>query len=405
MTAKTSLTAIAPDMGDFKDGITSFQSLKAPYARGGGTPATKIVEDACLQYLGKWDAANESAPAPLVAMTATGQAANHTVFAALKGGDLVASKHLFGTTKTDLKITFQHAGDAIAWVDPCDVQAFIDNTTEKTTAWFVEAVSNPAGRVPDLNALSKAAKERGILLVVDGTLAAGMPGYKGLEHADVLTASLTKQSGGGDNENIGGVIMVRQDIPDITPKLVRLKDYFADAHGQLVLPANPLGAMCSKISLHEGSGAIASRVSLSIAKSLPGLEKRVARMSANAAMLTRVLSDNPNISRVQLAGLQSDAANDARAQEYLGGNHFVLLADLKGGFDGAEKFINSQQFLHAVALGQKVTAVSHPASSTHRQYTDAERAGMGIGNGTIRISVGTEGKRDLQQRMIAALDF
>lgn len=395
---------VAPDMGSAENGVKKFKGIKPPYARGGGTPATEDLEAACLQHIAKWDPSSGT-DAPFVSIVSSGQAANHVVFRALQGGDMVCSKHLFGTTKVDLRMTFGRAGGQIAWVDPCDTQAFIDSTTDRTTAWFAEAISNPAGRVPDLAELRKAAGERGIALILDTTLAAGMPAFKGLEYADILTVSLTKQAGGGQNQNVGGAVIVDSDFPwaERADRFPELRAYFADAHGQLTLPSNPMGALVSKISLHEGSGVIAPHTARSITRLLPGMESRVATQCYNARMLADVLKDHPQVGSIQLAGTSTDKGNDLRTYQFFGSNHFVLLVDLKGGAEAAEHFINSNSFLHAVALGQRTTAVSHPASSTHRQYSKDDLAAMGIYDGTIRISVGTERLKVLKERMQAAL--
>jgi O-acetylhomoserine (thiol)-lyase len=403
MDQNTPLPLVAPDMGLFEDGIKSFQGIKPPYARGGGTSATQILERACQAHLG-----NHRNTDPLsVAIVSSGQAANHVVFKAIHGGDLVSSSHLFGTTKVDLKKTFERTGGKIAWVDPGDTQAFIDNTTLATTTWFLEAISNPAGRVPDFESLSHAARERGIMLAVDATLAAGMPYFDGLKYADVLTISLTKQAGGGQNLHTGGAILVGNNFAweDKAARFPEFKEYFSDAAGTVVLPSSPFGALASKISLHEGSGVIAPQSALSIARSLPGMGDRVANMCENARMLAEILDGHEKVNSVQLAGYKTNDVNDACTQKYLGKNHFVILVDLKDGFAAAASFINAQQFAHAVALGQQNTAISHPASSTHRQYSKDELAKMGIYPGTIRISVGCEAPRTLARKLRRALTF
>jgi O-acetylhomoserine (thiol)-lyase len=206
---------------------------------------------------------------------------------------------------------------------------------------------------------------------------------------------------------VGGVILVGNDFPwpQRAEKFPKLREYFADAGGKVVLPQNPFGAMVSKISLHEGSGVIAPDTAMSIADALPSMESRVEKMCQNARGLADILADHRNVGSVQLAGYMTDSENDARTKHYLGENHFVLLVDLKHGANAATSFINSDQFLHAVALGQNVTAVSHPPSSTHRSYTVEELAKMGIRAGTIRISVGCEEQEALNQKMITALTF
>ena len=50
------------------------------------------------------------------------------------------------------------------------------------------------------------------------------------------------------------------------------------------------------------------------------------------------------------------------------------------------------------------TSVLHPASSTHRQLTDAQLAAAGITPGTIRLSVGIEAASDIMRDIQSGLD-
>jgi O-acetylhomoserine (thiol)-lyase len=388
---------VAPSMGNFEEGIKAFQGLEPPYGRGGGTPATKYLQQQVLKYLAI-STVTEEALAPSVTITPNGQAANNLLLRALYGGGIVASSHLFGTTKQALTHTFQRIGrNKLSWVNPYDTQAFIDNTTRGTTAWFLEAVSNPRGLIGDLAELKAEANKRGVLLILDMTLAAGMPEFKGLEYADVLTASMTKQAGGGENRNMGGAIIIRHEyiLDRHVRRLRELKHYFKDAAGTSFVPKNPLGALVTKIGLPEGSNCIAPEMAISIGDCLPHVGRTVEKMSQNALILARFLEQHPKIAKVELAGYNTGRDNDERMQRYCGTNHFVVLADIHGGIEGAKRFINAEEIFHAVALGQMNTAISNPATSTHRSYPKPDLAKMGFGEGTIRISVGCEDAEEL----------
>ncbi len=392
---------VAPAMGGFDAGVAAFQRPAAPYARGGGTPASEKLGALCAQYF--WGMVGV---APAAVVTASGQAANHLVFQALRGSHLVVSTALFGTTKLDLLKGFGRNGGSLSWVDPTRTEDFSTQTTPATRAWFVEATSNPASKVPDLEALHQAARTRGVLLVVDATLAVGMPGYQGGRHADILTVSLTKQAGGGGNRQAGGVVLVGDAFPwhERAREFPELVEYFTDASGKLALPPQPFAGLMTKIGTHEGSAVLPPQTAQAIGRSLPNLAARVAAMSANARAVADLLCADARLESVQLAGYRSgDPANDARAQQYLGGNGFVILITLRGGAATARQFVDSGVFPNAVALGQSHTAVAHPASSTHRHYTDAERAALGIYPGTLRLSIGTEPQRTLLRRCEKAL--
>jgi cystathionine beta-lyase/cystathionine gamma-synthase len=107
------LPEVAPSMGSFQDGIRAFQELEPPYGRGGGTPSTRFLKERVLQYLAQ-SRASSGAFNPSITITANGQAANHTLFRALWGIDMVASEHVFGTTSVDLKHTFERIGGAVS---------------------------------------------------------------------------------------------------------------------------------------------------------------------------------------------------------------------------------------------------------------------------------------------------
>lgn len=403
---------VAPNMGSFADGIKAFQTSEPPYGRGGGTPATQFLAGRALEYLGKWTPDNK-AFTPSISITPNGQAANHDLFRSLWGVDMVASKHVFGTTTTALNNTFariggQMGGSKLFWADPCRTQDFINQTTSKTKIWFVEAVSNPAGRVPDLENLSKAAKERDVMLVIDTTLGAGMPRFNALNYADAVTISLSKQAGGGDNKNMGGAIITRGDFQwdDPVNQLTELRAYFEDqTTGKIAVPENPLAALVKKIGVPEGTVCMAPEIALSIADSLPQVQSNVEKMCRNARMIADLLKNHPKVKNVRLTGHNTDSENDERFREYFGDNHFVMMIDLKDNFkDATRHFIDSGELLHAVVLGQKETGISNPATSTHRQYSEEKLRSLGIYKDTIRMSVGTEDEDELGARVLAALE-
>jgi O-acetylhomoserine/O-acetylserine sulfhydrylase-like pyridoxal-dependent enzyme len=271
----------------------------------------------------------------------------------------------------------------------------------------VEAISNPAGRVPDFDALRQAATEQRVMLIIDTTLAACMPRFNALDYADVITASLSKAAGGGGNKNMGGAIITRGDFAWDNPEeqLSELKSYFKDANGQVIVPQNPLPALIAKIGAHEGGAAIAPEIALSIAENLQYVPGNVQKMCANARMLAELLKDHPKVKSVQLPGFNTDPANDARFRKYFADNHFVMMIDLHGDFEAAGNFIDSEELSHAVLLGQKITGVSNPGTSTHRSYPEQKLNSLGIYRGTIRMSVGTEDEDVLRAQVLRALAY
>ena len=92
----------------------------------------------------------------------------------------------------------------------------------------------------------------------------------------------------------------------------------------------------------------------------------------------------------------------ALAQEILPkGAGAVFTFGLKGGYDAGVKLVsNLKLFSHLANIGDTRSLVIHPASTTHRQLTDAQKVQAGAGPDVVRLSIGLEDKDDI----IADLD-
>ena len=90
-------------------------------------------------------------------------------------------------------------------------------------------------------------------------------------------------------------------------------------------------------------------------------------------------------------------AREPLAARYLPrGAGAVFSFDLAGGREAGRRFIEALTlWSHLANVGDAKSLVIHPASTTHRQLSDEELAGAGIGPGTIRLSVGLEDLGDL----------
>ena len=78
------------------------------------------------------------------------------------------------------------------------------------------------------------------------------------------------------------------------------------------------------------------------------------------------------------------------------GTGAVFSFDCAGGRTGGQDLIRGVTlWSHLANVGDSKSLIIHPASTTHRQLSDAELAAAGVGPGTIRLSVGTESVDDL----------
>jgi O-acetylhomoserine (thiol)-lyase len=143
---------------------------------------------------------------------------------------------------------------------------------------------------------------------------------------------------------------------------------------------------------------------------MQGLETLPLRMRAhvaNAETVARFLATDPRVERVRYAGLDGSPYRTLREKYLPRGAGAVFSFDVDGGRDAGVAFIAALTlFSHLANVGDAKSLVIHPASTTHRQLSDAELAAAGIGPGTIRLSIGIEDADDLiwdLQRGLAAI--
>ena len=126
------------------------------------------------------------------------------------------------------------------------------------------------------------------------------------------------------------------------------------------------------------------------------LSVRMTRHVENAATVARYLESHPLASRVTYPGLPASRYRSL-ADKYLPrGAGAVFSFDIAGGRTAGQEFIRGLTlWSHLANVGDAKSLVIHPASTTHRQLSEAELAAAGIGPGTIRLSVGIEDVDDL----------
>ncbi|RBJ72975.1 O-succinylhomoserine sulfhydrylase, partial [Pseudomonas sp. MWU12-2534b] len=131
---------------------------------------------------------------------------------------------------------------------------------------------------------------------------------------------------------------------------------------------------------------------------------RMEKHSANALELARWLEAQPNVERVYYPGLESHPQHEiARRQQKSGGA--VVSFVVKGGREAAWRVVDGVQVISRTAnLGDVKTTITHPSSTTHARVTPEARERAGIVEGLLRVSVGLENVRDLQQDLLRGLD-
>ena len=135
------------------------------------------------------------------------------------------------------------------------------------------------------------------------------------------------------------------------------------------------------------------------------LPLRIVKHSQNALAVAKHLESHPKIEKVIYPGLESNP-DYKLGQKYLkdGLCSGVLSLVIKGGREAGAKFIDSVVMSSPeVHVADIRTCLLHPATSTHRQLSDAQLIECGITPGLVRLSVGLEDLEDIIADLDAAL--
>ncbi len=347
---------------------------------------------------------------------ASGHAAINLTFLNLAGaGDsIVSSNSLYGGTWNIFLHTYKRLGIVARFVDPTDVQGFIDASDDTTKAWYVETIGNPRLDVPDLRRLADAGRELGIPLVVDNTFATPYLTRPSEYGAAVTIESLTKWIG-GHGTSIGGAIIDNGNFdwgsgrfPQFTegdPSYHGLK--FWEVFGDFPGLGNVAFGIRARVQLQRDLGAALSPFNAQ--QFLLGLETlslRVRRHSENAIAVAKYLEAHPKVAWVVYPGLESHPTK-GNADQYLDRGLYggVVAFGVKGGYDAGVALIDATKlFSHLANVGDAKSLIIHPASTTHSQLSAEELVTAGISQDFIRLSVGIEDIEDIIADLEQALE-
>jgi O-acetylhomoserine (thiol)-lyase len=126
------------------------------------------------------------------------------------------------------------------------------------------------------------------------------------------------------------------------------------------------------------------------------LHLRMARHCENAIAVATYLEQQDKVAWVNYAGLESNKYYGIAKRICPAGAGSVFTFGLKGGYAAGVKLVSELKlFSHLANIGDVRSLVIHPASTTHRQLTDAQRTAAGAGDDVVRLSIGIEDKADI----------
>ncbi len=346
-------------------------------------------------------------------LTSSGQAANfYAVFNVANCGDhVVASSTIYGGTFNLFSVTMKKMGIDFTFVAPdCTEEELAAAFKPNTKAVFGETIANPALSVLDIERFANATHAHGVPLIIDNTFATPINCRPIEWGADIVTHSTTKYMD-GHGAAVGGCIIDSGNFDwlahaDKFPGLCTPDDSYhgityAEKFGQG-------GAFITKATaqLMRDFGSTQSPQSAFLLNlGLESLHVRIPRHCENGLAVAKYLKNHDLISYVIYPGLEGDKYYET-AKKYLpNGSCGVVSFGVKGGRKAAEAFMGH---LKTAAIETHVadarTCCLHPASSTHRQMTDAELAAAGVPADMVRLSCGLENAQDLIDDIAQALE-
>jgi O-acetylhomoserine (thiol)-lyase len=356
-----------------------------------GNPTNAVLEERV--------AALEGGTAGLA--VASGHAAQVIVMHALMtpGDEFVASKKLYGGSINQFNHSFKNFGWNVVWADPDDLPSFEKSVTEKTKAIFIESIANPGGVITDIEAVANIARKAGVPLIVDNTLATPYL-CKPIDYgADVVVHSLTKFLGGHGN-SIGGLIVdagtFNWSRGGRYPMLSEPRPEYSGMVLHETFGNFAFAIACRVLGLRDLGPALSPFNAFLIQTGIETLPLRMQRHSDNALAVAEWLAQRPEVAWVSYPGLANDKYN-ALAKKYVPkGAGAVFTFGLKGGYDAGVKLVsNVTLFSHLANIGDTRSLIIHPASTTHKQLSDAQKVQAGAGPDVVRLSIGLEDKEDI----------
>ena len=345
-------------------------------------------------------------------LTSSGQAANfYAVFNIASCGDhVVSSSSIYGGSFNLFAVTMKRMGIDFTFVSPdCTEEELNAAFRPNTKAVFGETIANPALTVLDIEKFARAAHAHGVPLIIDNTFATPVNCRPMEWGADIVTHSTTKYMD-GHGAGVGGCIVDSGKFdwtkhPEKFPGLCTPDESY---HGITYTERFGLaGAYITKATaqLMRDFGSIQSpQNAFYLNLGLESLHVRMKRHCENAQAVAEFLSNDERVAWVQYCGLPGDKYY-ALGQKYLpNGSCGVDSFGVKGGRESAENFMAN---LRVAAIETHVadarTCCLHPASTTHRQMTDAELSAAGVSPDLIRLSCGLEDAEDLIADIDSAL--
>ncbi len=309
--------------------------------------------------------------------TTSGMAAvTSAILCQLAAGDhVVAARALFGSCRYVIETLLPQFGVSATLVDGRNIDEWKKAMRPETKTLFLESPTNPTLELVDIKAVAALAHENGATLVVDNVFATPL-WQKPLQlGADVVVYSATKHID-GQGRCLGGVVLSSREWIE-----ENLFEFYR----------------------HTGPGMSPFNAWV-LLKGLETLPLRVRQQSGSARRIADLMAGHKNVARLIYPGRSDHPQAEIAARQMSGGSTMIAF-ELKGGKEAAFAFQDALQiFKISNNLGDAKSLTTHPATTTHKNLADEDRAELGISDGLVRLSIGLEDPDDLMGDVVQALD-
>jgi len=284
------------------------------------------------------------------------------LLALLKSGDdVLLPDNVYNPTRELGRWLAADFGVSARFYDPLVGAGIADLIQPNTKLIWTEAPGSVSMEVPDLRAISAAAKEKGILVALDNTWSAGLA-LRGFDvGADIVMQALTKYQSGGSDVLMGAVIT----------RDTAINDRIAASHMRL------------------GMGVGADDAYLV----LRGLETMKLRFDAHDASARKVaawLKSRPEIARVLHPAFEDCPGHDVWKRDFTGaGGLFSVIFDARYTGEQVDRFVEALD-LFGIGYswgGTHSLAVPYRMQGMRRNWPDT--------GPLVRFNIGLEGTDDL----------
>ncbi len=332
---------------------------------------------------------------------ASGQAALHLAITTLMGAGchVVASRALYGGSHNLLSYTLPRFGIRTTFVDPADPDQWRAAIRPETRLLFGETLGNPGLDVLDIPTIATIAHDAGLPLLVDSTLTTPSL-LRPIEHgADLVMHSATKFLG-GHGVAIGGLLVDGGTFDwQASGRFPTLTEPYDGFHDMVFADESPVAAFLLRArreGLRDFGACLSPMNAFQILQGIETLALRMDRHVANARAVAAHLEAHEGVVSVAYPGLTGHRDHALAERLMPRGCSAVMSFELRGGRAAGRAFIEALRlFSHLANVGDAKSLVIHPASTTHFRMSGEELARAGIGEGTVRLSVGLEDPADL----------